>query len=189
MEIGQETPPVTAPVAFEKLLGDALRLVFRAKAAADVGFSYELRHHLLLEVNEGKVLRVLANILENAEHAMRGKGTVRVTTEDAKGRDGTPSVKIVLANSGSYIEPAVQARLFELFFTHGKPGGTGLGLAICKRLVERHGGTIACESHPQKGTEFILTLPAGARVAAAGGPPLPGNSRELILDGTKEHAS
>jgi light-regulated signal transduction histidine kinase (bacteriophytochrome) len=49
--------------------------------------------------------------------------------------------------------------LFQRLHCRNKYEGTGIGLAVCKRVVERHGGTITAESSPEMGARFIVTLP------------------------------
>jgi signal transduction histidine kinase len=52
----------------------------------------------------------------------------------------------------------VQKRLFDPFFTT-KEAGTGLGLPIAARIVEKHGGVIQYQTHPNCGTTFSIVLP------------------------------
>jgi len=53
-------------------------------------------------------------------------------------------------------------RIFAVFQRLHKKGeyeGTGVGLAICRKIVDRHNGTITARSRPGEGTAFVVTLP------------------------------
>jgi signal transduction histidine kinase len=49
--------------------------------------------------------------------------------------------------------------VFKRLHGHHEIEGTGIGLSICKKIVERHRGTIMAESEPGKGATFVVTLP------------------------------
>jgi signal transduction histidine kinase len=52
-------------------------------------------------------------------------------------------------------------RVFEPFFTTKEPGkGTGLGLSIAYSIIMDHGGSITCDSEPDKGTTITFSIPA-----------------------------
>ena len=80
------------------------------------------------------------------------------TTKD----NGT--LQIYVKDNGIGFEEQYLDRIFAPFKRlHGRSSqyeGTGIGLAICKKIVERHGGSITAKSTPGHGATFIITLPA-----------------------------
>jgi signal transduction histidine kinase len=104
--------------------------------------------------DEGKVTRVLHNLVRNAYEAMGDRGgTVTVRVFRDRG-----DLVILVADTGRGIPEEVQGRLFQSFVTSGKRGGTGLGLAIVKKIVDEHHGTIAVDSS-DRGATFTIRLP------------------------------
>ncbi len=110
-----------------------------------------------LWLDRGLLGRALVNVIENALHAMRGGGTLTVSS---RGLDG--GAQVVVSDTGVGMEADALERLFEPYFST-KATGTGLGLAIAKRNVELNGGTIGVTSARGRGTEVTITLPAPRR--------------------------
>jgi signal transduction histidine kinase len=69
-------------------------------------------------------------------------------------------VQISVKDNGIGIDPKDQHKIFKLFQRlNSDQQGSGVGLAICKKIVEKHKGTLTVESLPLVGTTFYITLP------------------------------
>jgi signal transduction histidine kinase len=70
--------------------------------------------------------------------------------------------RLEVSDNGIGFDERYRDRIFQVFQRlHGREvyQGTGIGLAICKKIAERHGGTIAAQSKPGEGSTFQITLP------------------------------
>ncbi len=80
--------------------------------------------------------------------------------------------KFFVQDNGIGMTPDQIGRLFVIFHRlhdRNKFSGSGIGLATCKRIVERHGGTIHVESKVGEGSIFTFTIPARHGAAKGGG--------------------
>jgi signal transduction histidine kinase len=102
----------------------------------------------------------LLNLVINAEQAMPGGGQLVVRTHV------TPEgVSLDLIDTGCGMDAQTAAQVFDAFFST-KPGGSGLGLPTARKIIEAHGGSIALQSEPGRGTQVSVTLPLPARLPA-----------------------
>jgi len=117
--------------------------------------------------DEKRFVQIIYNLLHNALKYTE-QGSIAVAADI---RGGMAEIRV--ADTGIGIDQGTQAKIFARY-VQGARGidegsGIGLGLSICKGLVELHGGRIAVESEPGRGTTFILSLPLaeGAALAVA----------------------
>jgi signal transduction histidine kinase len=109
---------------------------------------------LSVSVDPELMHRAFSNLVLNAMDAMPEGGTLTITAA----RHGT-QVRTTIADTGHGMTAEECERLFTPYYTT-KQAGTGLGLAIVQSVIADHHGAIVVESHPGKGTAFVIDLPA-----------------------------
>ncbi|HXJ73414.1 MAG TPA: ATP-binding protein, partial [Candidatus Dormibacteraeota bacterium] len=140
--------------------------------------------------------QVLVNLTVNARDAMPEGGTLTVTAENFtldsdiqhNGNMILPGyfVLVKVTDTGTGISPEVLDKIFDPFFTTKEPGkGTGLGLSTVLGIVKSHGGFVQVQTELNKGTTFLVHLPAqeGAQMLPVDAEPreMPVGHGELLL--------
>ena len=125
----------------------------------------------LVSCYAGQLNQVFMNILSNAIDALEDHNLGR-TLSDIKANpnqiiirtaviDDGKNLEICIKDNGSGMRETVRQKVFDYLFTTKTVGkGTGLGLSISYQIVvEKHQGTLTCQSELGKGTEFIIVIP------------------------------
>ncbi len=132
--------------------------VFEA-SVKNTGALVDIENMPAIEADESQMLRLFQNLIGNALK-FRSAGTPRIKVY---GRlNGKGICELVVKDNGTGFDPQFAEVIFKPFQRlHGRReyDGTGMGLAICRKIVERHGGTIMAESEQGKGSTFIIRLP------------------------------
>ncbi len=109
--------------------------------------------------DETQLVQLFQNLVGNAiKYQSPGVPRVQISAARNREKKWIFSVK----DNGLGIDPQYFDRIFGMFQRLHKReefAGTGIGLAICKKIVERHGGTISVESQPGQGSTFRFALP------------------------------
>jgi PAS domain S-box-containing protein len=114
-----------------------------------------------VQADERQLIQLFQNLVGNAIKYQRG-GTPLVHI--AAVRNGRRKWMFAVKDNGLGIDPQYFEKIFGMFQRLHKRdefAGTGIGLAICRKIVERHGGSISVESQPGHGSTFSFALAAG----------------------------
>jgi signal transduction histidine kinase len=126
------------------------------------GFAFE--EHIdtnlpVLQLDREAIARALVNLINNALKYSNNDKFLGVKLYRENG-----VVKLEVMDHGIGIDRHDQTKIFEKFYRAGDPlvhntKGSGLGLSLVRHISQAHGGDIAVESTPGRGSKFILSLP------------------------------
>jgi two-component system, OmpR family, sensor histidine kinase BaeS len=188
-EAGQ-LPMVWEPVDVRELLADAATSFGGQAEAAGIALSVEAPSigaepapggiagswpgaapEMTITADAGRLDQVLGNLVANALcHTPEG-GTITLRAEPRAAAQGERGVRISVSDTGEGIPAEDLPYIFDRFWrgdrsrTRASGAGSGLGLAIARQLVQAHGGRIAVESTPGRGSTFTIDLPIERPVA------------------------
>lgn len=156
-EIHLEFRPTKVEQVVQEII-DSFNTLIRA---GKVSINFEILNGPLppVETDQGKLKRIIINLLSNSIKYTPSQGKIRLVVEKSD-----EHLTVSVSDSGVGIPEEDQPKVFDKFF-RGKnviklsPDGTGLGLFIAKSLVEAMGGEIGFSSEEGKGTTFYVKLP------------------------------
>jgi nitrogen fixation/metabolism regulation signal transduction histidine kinase len=153
--------PQLQPVNVNDVVRGALRLFeaqFTAAGKPPITTKIDLDDKLgPIQADPDLLHRAALNLILNALDAMPAGGTLTLRT-----RQRASGIRLEISDTGKGLTKEECERLFTPYYTT-KQHGTGLGLAIVQSVVSDHGGKIAVESEPERGTSFVIDLPVEGR--------------------------
>ena len=151
----RETSDQRQTVHLERELDQALVTITTSLGTSDLIVERQYAGDTIVSALPDQLRQAFTNLLMNAVQAMKGKGTLRLSTVVAEA-----SVVTTIADSGPGIPKQHLSKIFDPFFTtKGQGEGSGLGLTVARRIIKKFGGDIRLESVEGTGTSCMVTLP------------------------------
>ncbi|EPY02152.1 sensor histidine kinase [Magnetospirillum fulvum] len=153
---GAPLEPMALGEALDYALFNLSQTIEEKKAAIEIGFD----RTLAVKGDPHQIARLFQNLIGNAIKYCAKDVTPRIHLDALLVPEG--SVTLTVTDNGIGIPPDSAEHVFQLFrrlHTHDEYEGTGVGLSICRRIVERHGGTIWVTPAEGGGSVFHVTLP------------------------------
>jgi two-component system NtrC family sensor kinase len=168
-------------VPLKQLIEETVRFV-RGQVPAKVGIVQDIPGDISVFADKQRLQQAFLNLMKNAVQAMPEEGSVLISARKIFGEETMDfvnsvlleecqynaleneegsSVYIKIVDTGTGIPKDILPKIFDPFFSTKDVGqGSGLGLFIVHEIIQEHGGCIAVDSTPGKGTTFLIRLPA-----------------------------
>jgi len=151
----RETSDQRQPVHLERELDQAIVTVTGSMDSSGVAIQKAYAGDTCVLALPDQLRQAFTNLLVNAIQAMRGRGTLCLSTSLTD-----TSVVTTIADSGPGIPKQHLSKVFDPFFTTKEQGeGSGLGLTVARRIIKKFGGDIRIESQEGSGTSCFVALP------------------------------
>ena len=152
---------VKEEIDIKKMIGEIYNDLFYLENVDKIDFEIQVDNGLIFNSDEKRVNVILKNLIFNAvkyQNFNQESPYIKVKANE----DGNYLV-ISIKDNGEGIDPDIQDKIHDMFFRASeKSSGSGLGLYIVKEMVSKLDGTIKLKSEPDKGSEFIISLPSMA---------------------------
>ncbi|HUQ87026.1 MAG TPA: ATP-binding protein [Vicinamibacterales bacterium] len=149
-------------------LRDVIQAAVEASRTIIDGYRHRLDvaigYSIMVDGDRTRLVQVVCNLLNNAAKFTDPGGSIQVSALTRGGE-----AIITISDDGVGMTREMLDKVFELFMQGDRSrqrtqAGLGIGLTLARRLVELHGGTITAFSDgPNRGSQFVVTLPAAAR--------------------------
>ena len=154
LEFARPKPTQQIPVDFSQLINSTVDLFSGELLKRQVRYSVDCQHNgANLYADPDQLRQVLINLIQNAADAMPDGGHLTLATQSSNSH-----LVLTVSDTGHGIPRNLLPKIFDPFVST-KPDGTGLGLSVVYSIIQAHHGTIRADSHPGRGTTFIVTLP------------------------------
>lgn len=153
--VGRPLDHPMEPAVMKDIIDESISLVTLSHVGKQQNYEIHCANTIKVLGDHQKLQQVFVNLLSNASDASPKNATISVECSI----DNDFAVVSVI-DSGSGIDEAQQAKIFEPFYTTKQVGkGTGLGLSLAYNIVRQHGGTISLKSEVGAGSRFDVHLP------------------------------
>jgi signal transduction histidine kinase len=153
LAVGKSRSTVVEKFDLATLVEEVVALVRQQILVKNITLEIRIKSNTKCHGDHEQIGLVILNLVLNAVQFSSLGSQIII---DGKGENNNCIVRV--RDTGPGIDPAIINKVFEPWVTT-REGGVGLGLALCKRVVERHNGTIKAVNNEQGGAIFEFSIP------------------------------